>query len=316
MQNLRLARLALFFAFNLGWQAVAAEPTPTAPPPPKIDRAKWETFIRYAEGYVAGVKFQFEDPKPSFIPGFYEVTLHLSSGESHLERQYYVTADGQSIVSGTLWNINHGPFTENLKMLPKEGFSFGPMDAPVNIVLFSDFQCPFCSQLAKTMRQDLIKKYADKVHVTFVDFPLSAIHPWARAAAESARCLGGQNPAAFWAFHDWIFEHQKETTPANLRDETMAIAKQQSLDAAKVGACLDSHATAAQIDKDIQIGRALQVQQTPTFFVNGRTETGALPFDRLTALIDFELNRPKEFAAQDQAAEKCCEVSIPKVGGK
>ena len=96
----------------------------------------------------------------------------------------------------------------------------------------------------------------------------------------------------------------------------MTIAKQQSLDEAKVAACLDSHATAAQIDKNIQIGHALQVQQTPTFFVNGRMETGALPFERLAALVDFELNRPKEFGTGEAAGEKCCEVSIPKVGGK
>jgi protein-disulfide isomerase len=311
MLNLRLAGLPLLFAFIPAWQAAE----PSAPPPPKIDRARWETFIRYAEGYVAAVKFQFEDPKPSSVPGFYEVTVHLSNGAGTLDRQYYVTADGQSIVSGSLWNVNEGPFAATLKLLPKDGFAFGPPNAPVNIVLFSDFECPYCSELAKTIRQELPKKYGDKVKVTFEDFPLTAIHPWARAAAESAQCLGAQNPAAFWAFHDWIFQHQKDTTPANLREETMTIAKQQSIDETKLAACLDSHAPAAQIDKSIQLGRTLQVQQTPTFFVNGREETGALPWDRLAALIDFELNRPKEFSPSADT-EKCCEVSIPKVGGK
>ena len=301
---------ALFFAVALSWPAAE----PAAGLPPKIDHAKWEAFIRYAEGYVAAVKFQFDEPKASLVPGFYEVMVHLSNGDGKLDRLYY-TADGQNIISGALWNINQGPFSENLQLLPKDGFSFGPADAPVNLVVFSDFQCPYCSQLAKTIRQDLPKKYGDKVRVIFVDFPLSTIHPWARAAAESAHCLGAQNPAAFWTFHDWIFEHQKETTPSNLRDETMQLAKQQSLDEAKLAACLDTHAPAAQIDKTIQLGHLLQVQQTPTFFVNGRTETGALPFDRLASLIDFELNRPKEFSTP-VTAEKCCEVTIPKVGGK
>lgn len=312
MLNLRLASLALFFAFAPNWQA--AEST-LAPAPPKIDQAKWETFLRYAEGYVADVKFQFEEPKPSFIPGFYQVTIHLSNGGRTLDKIYFVTADGQNIVNGTLWSVDKGPFAQNLKLLPKDGFSFGPPAAPVNIILFSDFQCPYCSELSKTIRQELPKKYGDKVKVTFVDFPLSAIHPWARAAAESAQCLGAQKTDAFWAFHDWIFQHQKDTTPANLRDETLAIAKQQSIDETKLAACLDSHAFAGQIDKSIQLGRTLQVQQTPTFFVNGREETGALPWDKLSALIDFELNRPKEFSAPFDD-EKCCEVTIPKVGGK
>jgi protein-disulfide isomerase len=312
MLKIRLAGLALLFTIAAGLPG--AEPS-TAP---KIDRPKWENFLRYAEGYLPAVKFEFEDPKPTFIPGFYQVTVHLSNGEGKLDRQYYVTADGQSIVSGTLWNVNQGPFAENLKLLPKTGFSFGPPDATVNIVVFSDFQCPYCSQLAKTIRDDLPKKYGDRVRVIFADFPLAAIHPWARAAAEGANCLGDQKPAAFWAFHDWVFEHQKEVTADNLREKTIELAKQQSLDAAKLAACLDTHAPAAQIDKSIQLGRLLQVQQTPTFFVNGREETGALPWERLSALIDFEFSRPKEFAstATTTTAEKCCEVTIPKVGGK
>jgi protein-disulfide isomerase len=304
MLKFRLARLALLLAIVV--VLPAAEPSL-----PKIDRAKWESFLRYAEGYVPAVKFVIDDPKPSSFPGFYEVTVHLSSGENKLDRHYYVTADGQSIATGTLWNLNQGPFAENLKLLPTEGDSFGPANAPVNIVVFSDFECPFCSQLAKTMREDLPKKYGDKVHVLFKDFPLP-IHPWARAAAESAHCLADQKPAAFWTFHDWIFDHQKDVTAANLREKTMDIAKQQSLDESKVAACLDTHAPAARIDKNIQLGHLLQVGQTPTFFVNGRPETGALAWDRLSALIDFELNRPKEFATP----EKCCEVDIPKVGGK
>jgi protein-disulfide isomerase len=285
------------------------------PVPPQIDRAKWESFLRYAEGYLPNVKIQIDEPKPSFAPGFFDVEVHLSAGEAKLERHYYLSADGQNIVSGTLWNLDHGPFAENLNLLPKEGFSFGPADAPVKIVVFSDFECPYCSQLAKTLRQDMLPKYADKVHVLFADFPLTTIHPWARAAAESAHCLGDQNPAAFWAFHDWIFSHQSEVSPANLRDKTLEIAKQQSVDASKVGTCLDTHAPAAQIDKSIELGRVLGVQQTPTFFMNGRPENSALPWDRLSALIDFELNRPKAFAGA-LTTEKCCEVPIPKVERK
>jgi protein-disulfide isomerase len=310
MPKISFARFTLIFT-------LAAAGLPAAPPqstPPKIDRAKWETFLRYAEGYLPNVKLEIDDPKPSLFPGFFDVFVHLSAGQAKLDRHYYVTADGESIVSGTLWNLDHGPFSETLKLLPKDGFSFGPANAPVNIVLFSDFECPFCAQLAKTLRQNVPSKYGDKVHVVFQDFPLGTIHPWARAAAESAHCLGDQKPAAFWAFHDWIFEHQKDVTAANLRDKTMEVAKQQSLDESKVGACLDAHTPAAQIDKSVALGHLLQVEQTPTFFINGRTENSALPWERLSTLIDFELNRPKEFAAAE--GQKCCEVSIPKLEGK
>jgi protein-disulfide isomerase len=307
MRKIRSASLAL--AFSLAWALPGAEPAP-----PKIDKAKWETFLRYAEGYAPAVKFDIGDPTPSPIPGYFQLVVHLSNGESKLDRNYYLAADGNSIVNGTLWDLRQAPFAENLKKLPADGYSFGPADAPVSIVLFSDFQCPYCSELAKTIRTELPKKYGDKVRVIFKDFPLSTRHPWARAAAESSHCLGDQKTAAFWAFHDWIFDHQAEVNAGNLREKTLMIAKQQSLDEAKVASCLDDHSTAAEIDKSIELARVLQVQQTPTFFVNGRTETGALPWDRLSALIDFELNRPKVFAPP--AAGKCCEVVIPKVGQK
>jgi protein-disulfide isomerase len=307
MQKIRSASLAL--ACLLASALQGAEQAP-----PAIDKAKWETFLRYAEGYSPAVKFEIADPVASSFPGYFLVVVHLSNGESRLDRNYYVAADGKSVVNGTLWDLRQAPFAQNLKKLPTSGYSFGPPDAPINIVLFSDFECPYCSELAKTLRTELPKKYGDKVHVIFKDFPLTTRHPWARAAAEGAHCLGDQKPLAFWAFHDWIFEHQSEVTPANLREKTLAIAKQQSLDEAKVGSCLDAHAPAAEIDSSIALARELQVQQTPTFFVNGRVETGALPWDRLSALIDFELNRPKEFAGS--AGEKCCEVVIPKVGQK
>lgn len=306
---MRFASLALLIAVAAGARGAA----PDSPPP--IDHAKWESFLRYAEGYLPNVKIDIDTPKPTFAPGFFEVAVHLSAGEAKLDRHYYLSADGQTIINGTLWNLNHGPFAETLSRLPKDGFSFGPADAPVNIVVFSDFECPYCSQLAKTLRQEMLPKYGDKVRVVYEDFPLTAIHPWARAAAESARCVGEQNPAAFWAFHDWIFTHQSEVNAANLRDKTMEIAKQQSLDTIKVGACLDTHEPDVQIDKDIALGHQLQVQQTPTFFINGRVENSALPWDRLSALIDFELNRPKAFA-EPLAADKCCEMPIPKVERK
>jgi len=306
MRRVRVASLAL--AFSLVWVLPGAEPAP-----PKIDKAKWESFLRYAEGYTAGVKFNIDDPKPTSIPGYFEVVVHLSIGESKLDRSYYVGVDGQSILNGTLWNLREAPFAENLKKLPTSGYSFGPDDAPISIVVFSDFQCPYCSELAKTMRTELPKKYPAKVHVIFKDFPLTQ-HVWAKAAAESAHCLGEQKTAAFWAFHDWIFAHQLEVSPANLREKTLAFAKEQKLDEAKIASCLDSHSTSAEIDKSIELARSLHVQQTPTFFVNGRLESGAIPWDKLSGLIDFELNRPKEFSPA--SAEKCCEVVIPKVGQK
>jgi protein-disulfide isomerase len=175
--------------------------------------------------------------------------------------------------------------------LPTSGFSFGPADARVTIVIFSDLECPYCRELAKSVRDNIPQKYPDDVRVVFKDFPLESIHKWARAAAEDGRCLGNRKPEAFWALHDWIFQHQQEINQTNLQEKVLDIAKQQNLQAKQIAACMDTHATASQVDDSIRAGKNLHIQQTPTFFVNGRLVSGAIPWSTLDAIIQLELNQ-------------------------
>jgi len=179
------------------------------------------------------------------------------------------------------------------------------------MVVFSDFQCPYCREFAKTLRDNLQKKYAQDVRVVFKNFPLETIHPWARAAAEAGACVAGEQPEAFWAFHDWIFEHQQEVTAANLKEKTLAFAKEHTVDEAKLSSCIDTHATGKQVEESENIGRRLQIQQTPTSFINGRMMAGDVAWTQLDAVIQLELNRPKEIPGP--AAEKCCEVNVPAI---
>jgi protein-disulfide isomerase len=266
-----------------------------APVQPKIDKQKFQEFLRYAEGYTEAVKFSIDDPVPSAYPGFWRVIVHVSLGERKAgDRLYYVTAEGQNFISGTLWELGKNPFADILAQLPTNAPSFGPADAKVSVVIFSDFQCPYCREFAKTVRDNIPKKYPNEVRVVFVDFPIDAIHPWARAASEAAHCLADQKPSAFWDFHDWIFEHQGEVNAGNLREKTLTIAKEQNIDASKVGSCIDSHATAGIVEEAVKQGRLLQVQQTPTEFVNGRLVGGAVPWKGLDSVIELELKRPKD----------------------
>jgi protein-disulfide isomerase len=260
---------------------------------PKIDKPRLEAYVRYAEGYTPNVKVQADDPTPSSLPGFSRVVVHASLGDRRLERTYYIASDGQRILSGNIWNVNQSPFMETLEHLPMNGPAFGASAPSVTIVIFDDFECPYCRKLAGTVRDNLPKKYPNEVQVVFADFPLEAIHKWARAAAEAAHCLGDSDSQAFWQFHDWIFEHQGEIDPANLKSKVLAYAKDKNLDVTKIGACIDSHATAGVVEKNEQIGKLLQVQETPTLFVNGRMLAGAVSWDTLEAVIKIELDRPK-----------------------
>ena len=265
------------------------------PAQPKIDKTKLEAFIRYTEGYTSLVKIAVDDPTSSAFPSFSRVAVHLSMGkEQRIEKVYFVSSDGKQFVNGTLWNLSESPYTDTLLHLPLGGPAFGPTSAPVTMVVFSDFECPYCREFARTMRNELPKKYPNDIRVIFKDFPIESIHKWAFSAAEASHCVGDDNPGAFWAFHDWIFDHQGEVNGANLRDKTTAFAATQGLDTSQVGVCMDNHAKADEVRASMKAGEGLGIQQTPTFFLNGRLVGGALPWKNLDPVIQLELNRPKE----------------------
>ena len=282
---------------------------------PRIDKPKLEAFLRYTETYAAQVKLVVDDPTPSAYPGFSRVLVHVSLGEQKIgDKLFYVTADGEHFLSGTVWDLNENPYQDILERIPSSGFPIGPANAKVTIQVFSDFECPYCRDFAKTLRDNIEKKYANDVRVIFHNFPLEGPHPWARAAAEAADCLGNEKVTAFWAFHDWIFDHQgavndvykgqQATFATYLRSQTLEIAKAQNLDSEKVGSCMDRHATATQVEESARAGRALQIETTPTLFINGRVIPGAFPWPTLDAVIQIELNRPKEIPGA--GVENCC----------
>ncbi len=279
----KFIRIAAGFAL---W-AVALSATP------QIDKTKLEAYIRYAEGFMANVHFVIDDPVASPFPNFYRLAVHLSTDKgAKLDRVYFMTPDGQQIVNGSVWDLHKSPFEDTLAHLPHTGYSFGPTDAKVHLVVFSDFECPYCREFAKTVRTNIPQKYAKDVRVTFEDFPLESIHPWALAAAEASHCIGDENPDAFWAFHDWAFAHATEIKADNLRDKVLGWAKDQNLDTAKLQTCLDTHAKAEDVKQSENSGKLLGVQQTPTAFINGRSVSGAMNWAGLDSVIEVELKRP------------------------
>ncbi len=259
----------------------------------KVDKVALEQFIRYTEGYTPMVKITIDDPVSTPFKGFERLPVHLGLGQQTLVKQYYVAENGQ-IVNGTLWNTSESPFAENLQRLPHDGPSFGPDDPKVTMVVFSDFQCPYCRKFAHTMRDVIARKYPNDVRVEFEDYPIESIHKWAEQASEAGRCIGDGKAPAFWAFHDWIFEHQGEITADNLQEKAGDFAKTQELDETKVRACIASHSMAPKVKAALKAGQELEVQQTPTCFINGRLVSGALEPDNLDAIIQLELNRPPQ----------------------
>jgi protein-disulfide isomerase len=159
----------------------------------------------------------------------------------------------------------------------------GPANAPVTIVEFSDFQCPFCSRLVPTIEQ-VHAKYGDKVRVVFRQFPLS-IHPNAQKAAEASLCAEEQGK--FWEMHDAMFKDQQGLGVDGLKAKAASIG----LKAEDFNSCLDSGKYASKVAADMDAGTKVGVSGTPAMFINGRLISGAVPIDQITPVIDDELKR-------------------------
>ena len=158
----------------------------------------------------------------------------------------------------------------------------GNPHAPITIVEFADYQCPFCSRAESTVT-DVLKKYNGKVNLAFRDFPLSTIHPHAEAAAEASRCAEAQGK--FWPMHDAMYADQSKLAEADL----LETAARLGMDRGSFAACLKSDRYQAAIHEDVEAGQGAGVTGTPAFFINGRFLNGSVPESQFEEIINSEL---------------------------
>jgi protein-disulfide isomerase len=159
----------------------------------------------------------------------------------------------------------------------------GNPSAPVTIVEFSDFQCPFCSRARPTVNR-VREAYGDRVRVIFRNFPLQ-MHAEAQKAGEAAACAGEQGK--FWEMHDRLFANQAKLQVADLKEHANGLG----LNAEAFSQCLDSGKHTSDLQRDIEQGAEYGVTGTPAFFINGRPLVGAQPFESFAQVIDDELER-------------------------
>jgi protein-disulfide isomerase len=159
----------------------------------------------------------------------------------------------------------------------------GPAAAPVTLVEFSDYHCPFCKRVEDTIAQ-VLSHYGDKVKLVFKDFPIDELHPQARKAHEAARCAGEQGK--FWEYHKRLFEG-----PAQIGEDLKTTARSAGLDMAPFEKCVASGKSQSAVQKEIDEGHKLGVTGTPGFFINGRFLSGAQPLEAFVRVIDDELAR-------------------------
>ena len=160
----------------------------------------------------------------------------------------------------------------------------GPQKAPVTIVKFEDFQCPFCKQVQPTFNE-LLSRYDGKVRLVHKDLPLESLHPQARQAAEAARCAYEQGK--FWEYHDKLYAN----APKASVDDLKSYAKEVVLNDDSFDRCFVSRRYKAVVQQDLNEGARLGLTGTPTFFINGREISGNQPLEAFEAIIDEELSR-------------------------
>jgi protein-disulfide isomerase len=231
----------------------------------------------------ADVKAFFEQHADRF--GDRKLETEQANIRAYLERQKGTEA-AQDFVAELREKANVKTLLEQPRIaINGHGPAKGPESAPVTVVEFSDYQCPFCRRAEPTVEQ-MLKEYAGKVRFEYRHFPLESIHPLARGAAEAAVCAEEQG--RFWQFHDLLFTGSADgLAQAHLLES----AAKAGLDTAAFQACVAAGRGRARIDSDLAAGEAAGVTGTPAFFVNGVPFAGAIPIEEFRRAIDAELAR-------------------------
>ena len=180
-----------------------------------------------------------------------------------------------------------------LMALSRQAPSLGPDDAPVTVIEFSDFQCPFCARVVPTVKE-LLARYPEQVRVVFLDFPLN-MHPWAEPAAIAAGCAARQSNAAFWSLHDYYFEAQGDITTANVIANSRRHLADTGINMEQWEVCAtdqDSDAyteVQARMRMSMNTAQSLGATGTPAFFINGRFLSGAQPIETFEEVVEQAL---------------------------
>jgi protein-disulfide isomerase len=284
--TLKLVLLALFLFAATG--APAQQPTAATA---ASQAQKVEAFLRYYFALGAEVQITVSTPTELGTSGLLEVPIEVKSAEGSDKIKMYLTKDGRYLLRGELSDLTADPLAENIsKMQLANAPVLGDPKAPITLVEYSDFECPVCRNLHDALR-GLLPNYP-QVKVIFKDFPIDAIHPWARTAALAGRCAYQQNPKAFWKVYDLIYDNQDLISAATAWDKMLDLAGRAGLNTDTFKSCLASPQAAAEVDASLANGQLLEVRATPTVFVNGRRISGADPHT-VQQYIDYEVAQIK-----------------------
>jgi len=237
--------------------------------------------------------------KPSSdMPGWDILTVTLAAGDKTKPVDFLISKDNKTLLSVNRVDLTQDPYESTMKKIDTSNRPIrGNKDAKVTVVVYDDYQCPYCSRLHETVLVSL-KTHGDRVRFIYKDYPLAEIHPWATRAAIDSQCLAALDGAAYWEYTDYVHANPREISGdrgsplekqfAALDKIAEDMGKKHSVDAAKLAACIKEQPK-AKLDASVAEANVLGVEGTPAFFVNGMKSGGALPPDEFNALLDQAL---------------------------
>jgi protein-disulfide isomerase len=277
-------------------QSAAAAPAAAAPSP---TQRNIEAYLRHLYAFGPDVLLVVGTPKPTPVEGLLETSIDLTIAGNKQTVKFYVSKDGRFLFRGELSDMTKDPLAESRAQIQtKDAPSLGDPKATVTLVEYSDFECPVCRSLHDVLR-GMLPTYAGKVRLVFKDFPLEQIHPWARTAAIAGRCAYQQDPKAFWKMYDFIYDNQEVISAANAWTKMMDYAGQSGMDADAFKTCMASPEAGEAVNASRANGQQLEVNSTPTVFVNGRRLVGA-DQHLLEQYINYELAQQKAAKPADK----------------
>ncbi len=259
---------------------------------------KIERQVRFHYKMPPEIQVTVGAPSPSTdFPNYDSVVVTVDSGEKKQDLIFLVSKDRSSMTRLTKFDLTKDPFAETMNKIDVGGRpTRGAKASKVVLVNFDDFECPFCSRMHQTLFPEILKEYGDRVTFIYKDYPLTEIHPWATHAAVDANCLSAQNGDAYWDFADYIHANQHEVnnekTPGARLEAldrlTMLQGQKHNLDVVKLQACIKAQDESA-VKASMKEAEGIEVEATPTMFINGEKIDGAVPISQVRAALDRAL---------------------------
>jgi protein-disulfide isomerase len=256
----------------------------------QLDEDWWkraEPFLRRLLNIPRSVELAVKDIQSAGTPEYRIVILEARQGEQTQPFLFYASADGTKIVVNQMYDLAQDPFGGNREKIRLEGApSLGPADAPVTVVEYSDYTCPFCQRYFLTLEKPLLKNYGERVRFVYKHFPLVGLRAWSEDAAVAAACAFRQGNDAFWALHEQLFVYVERLKEKGALAE---LASKVPLKRKEFSTCLEGRESLADVQRDAMEAMSLGVQGTPTFFINGRPLHGLPSRERFFEILEEEL---------------------------